>query len=201
MLTVWSDASLNQSSSCPPFMCFSFQARFLKLRRVETLQGESHGVSTILVTPCRWELPDSVAILGHVGIQAPGLSFLCICHPGNPIKTRFESGFCFLCTSHGPVDCRPIIKCGKSGCVGSCPLSVMGRGFSAGTEPATCGKTKWISRNVWPREQSALYRDAEKEVLLEATSCPWEPREPAGSLLLWLRQSKRTSCDLQFSCA
>ena len=37
----------------------------------------------------------SVAILAHVGIQAPGLSFRCICHLGNPIKTRFESGFCF----------------------------------------------------------------------------------------------------------
>ena len=43
---------------------------------------------------------DAVAILAQVGIQAPGLSFRCICHPGNPIKTRFESGFCLLCTSH-----------------------------------------------------------------------------------------------------
>ena len=43
----------------------------------------------------------SVAILAQVGIQAPGLSFRCICHLGNPIKTRFESGFCLLCTSHG----------------------------------------------------------------------------------------------------
>ena len=40
--------------------------------------------------------------LAQVGIQAPGLSFRCICHLGNPIKTRFESGFCLLCTSHGP---------------------------------------------------------------------------------------------------
>ena len=40
----------------------------------------------------------SVAILAQVGIQAPGFSFRCICHLGNPIKTRFESGFGLLCT-------------------------------------------------------------------------------------------------------
>ena len=42
------------------------------------------------------------------------------------------------------VACRPIIKCGKSGCAGSCPLSVVEYGFSAGKKPATCrtcGKT------------------------------------------------------------
>ena len=43
-----------------------------------------------------------------------------------------------------PVACRPIIKCGKSGCTGSCPLSVVGYGYTAGKKPATCrtcGKT------------------------------------------------------------
>ena len=49
----------------------------------------------------------SVAILAQVGIQAPGLNFRCICHPGNPIKTRFESGFCLLCTSHCPCCLSP----------------------------------------------------------------------------------------------
>ena len=49
----------------------------------------------------------SVAILAQVGIQAPGLSFRCICHPGNPTKTRFESGFCVLCTSHCPCCLSP----------------------------------------------------------------------------------------------
>ena len=43
---------------------------------------------------------NSVAILAQVGIQAPDVSFRCICHLGNSIKTRFESGFCVLCTSH-----------------------------------------------------------------------------------------------------
>ena len=43
---------------------------------------------------------------GSSRVQALGLSFRCICHPGNPIKTRFESGFCLLCTSHGPC-CLP----------------------------------------------------------------------------------------------
>ena len=50
---------------------------------------------------------ESVAILAQVGIQAPGLSFRCICHLGIPIKTRFESGFCLLCTSHGPCCLSP----------------------------------------------------------------------------------------------
>ena len=44
----------------------------------------------------------SISALAQVVIQAPGLSFRCICHPVNPIKTRCESGFCLLCTSHGP---------------------------------------------------------------------------------------------------
>ena len=40
---------------------------------------------------------NSVAILAEVGIHASGLSFRCIRHPGNPIKTRSESGFCLPC--------------------------------------------------------------------------------------------------------
>ena len=31
-----------------------------------------------------------------------------------------------------------------------------------------------VSRNVLPREQSAPFGDVEKEVVLEATSGPWE---------------------------
>ena len=49
----------------------------------------------------------SVAVLAQVGIQDPGLSFRCICHLGKPIKTRFESGFCLLCTSHDPCRLSP----------------------------------------------------------------------------------------------
>ena len=37
-----------------------------------------------------------------------------------------------------PVVGRPIIKCGKSGCTGSCPLSVVEHGCKAGRKPATC---------------------------------------------------------------
>ena len=48
----------------------------------------------------------SEAILAQVGIQAHGLSFRCTCH-GNPIKTRLQSGFCLLCTSHGPCCLTP----------------------------------------------------------------------------------------------
>ena len=49
------------------------------------------------------------------------------------------------------------VCCGSTGCTGSCLTSVVGRGFAARLEPDTCeicGKTKWISRNVLPREQS-----------------------------------------------
>ena len=55
-----------------------------------------------------------------------------------------------------PVACRPIIKCGMTGCTGSCPTSVVGHGYTAEKEPDTCemcGKTHWVSRNVLPREQ------------------------------------------------
>ena len=68
-----------------------------------------------------------------------------------------------------PVACRPIIKCGTTGCTGSCPTSV------AEKEPDTCGicgKTNWVSRKVLPGEQSAPCGDVEKEVLLEAASAP-----------------------------
>ena len=43
-----------------------------------------------------------------------------------------------------PIACRLVIKCGKSGCTGSCPLSVVEYGYAAGKKPATCrtcGKT------------------------------------------------------------
>ena len=51
-----------------------------------------------------------------------------------------------------PVACRPVVKCGKSGCAGSCPLSVVEYGYTAGKKPATCrtcGKT-------FPRPNVAL---------------------------------------------
>ena len=97
----------------------------------------------------------SAAILAQVGIQAPGLSFRCICHLGKPIKTRFESGF--VCCVHrmSPVACRPIIKCGKSGCTGSCPLS---------GKPAACracGKT-FPRPNVTPSDFFRVKSDKKK---------------------------------------
>ena len=45
-----------------------------------------------------------------------------------------------------PIACRPIIKCGKSGCPGSCPLSVVGYGYTAGKKPATCRTWKTFPR-------------------------------------------------------
>ena len=49
----------------------------------------------------------SLAVLVQVGIQVPGWSSCCICHLGNTSKSRFESGFCLLCTSHGPCCLSP----------------------------------------------------------------------------------------------
>ena len=80
-----------------------------------------------------------------------------------------------------PVACRPIIKCGTTGCTGSCPKSVVGHGYTAVKEPDTCGicvKTNWVSPNVLPREQSAPFGEFKKEVLREAASGPREPSEP-----------------------
>ena len=37
-----------------------------------------------------------------------------------------------------PVALRPIIKCRQTGCAGSCPPSVVGYGYQAGKETATC---------------------------------------------------------------
>ena len=50
----------------------------------------------------------------------------------------------FVCCVHrmAPVACRPIIKCGKSGCTGSCPVPVVEYGFTAWRKPATC-RTCW----------------------------------------------------------
>ena len=115
-----------------------------------------------------------------------------------------------------PVACRPIIQCGTTGCTGSCPISVVGHGCTAGTEPDTCGicgKPSWVSRNVLPREQSAPSGDVEKEVLLAAASCSWEPKEPglffssygeasehAVISCVCYRWNKRASRNFQFFC-
>ena len=56
------------------------------------------------------------------------------------LKRRIVSSQDFLCCVHrmAPIACRPVIKCGKSGCTGSCPLSVVEYGYTAGKKPATC---------------------------------------------------------------
>ena len=64
--------------------------------------GAEQELKQVAEKQCEDEFDTSVAILAQVRIQALGLSFRCICHLGKPIKTRSESGFCLLCTSHGP---------------------------------------------------------------------------------------------------
>ena len=54
------------------------------------------------------------------------------------------------------VACCPIIKCGTAGCTGSCPLSVVEYGYTAGKKPARCeiyGKNSRVltSRSQTPR--------------------------------------------------
>ena len=88
----------------------------------------------------RWPA-SSWVLRSHFGSSPFGSSHLA---QGNPIKTRFESGF--VCCVHRmvPVACLPIIKCGKSDCTGSRPLSVVEYGYTVGRKPATCrscGKT------------------------------------------------------------
>ena len=91
-------------------------------------------------TPAGEHDETSVSIVAQVGIQATGLSFRCICHLGNPIKTRFESGFCLLCTSHGSCCLSPYHQVWE---IWLC-RSVVEYCYKAGRKPATCracGKT------------------------------------------------------------
>ena len=98
-----------------------------------------------------------------------------------------------------PVDGRPIIKCGNSGCTGSCPLSVVEYGYQAGKEPATfrtCGKifprpniSGIMSRNASPTrsQKSSVASWSETlceqsrslvETVLPAAMGPCAPSEP-----------------------
>ena len=63
-----------------------------------------------------------------------------------------------------PAACRPIIKCGKSGCTGSCPLSVVEYGYKAVRKPASCracGET-FPRPNVTPSDFFPVKSDKKK---------------------------------------
>ena len=68
--------------------------------------------------------------------------------------SRLVSSQVFVCCVHrmAPFACRPIIKCGKSGCTGSCPLCVVEYGYEAGRKPATCR----VSGKTFPRPNVTL---------------------------------------------
>ena len=51
-----------------------------------------------------------------------------------------------------PVACRLTIKCGTTGCTGSCPTSVVGHGYATGKEPDTCE----ICEKTFPRPNVTL---------------------------------------------
>ena len=59
-----------------------------------------------------------------------------------------------------PVDGRAIIKCGNSGCIGSCPLSVVEYGYQAGKEPAQLHVDLWedfpAPEHLWNHESKRL---------------------------------------------
>ena len=80
----------------------------------------------------------------QVGIQAPRLSYRCICHLGNPMKTRFESGFCLLCSLHGPCCLSPFDQVWEIWLYWILSALCGGIWYTAGKKPATCrtcGKT------------------------------------------------------------
>ena len=61
-----------------------------------------------------------------LGIQAPGLSFRCICPSRQPHQDLFRVRFLFAVYIAWPLLLVALsIKCWKSGCTGSCPLSVV----------------------------------------------------------------------------
>ena len=82
---------------------------------------------------------------------------LCVTEPRVPLRSNLDDPEDWylpcsvdesVCWDEVPrtdlVACCPIIKCGKSGCTGSCPLSAVEYGYTAGKKPATrrtCGKT------------------------------------------------------------
>ena len=53
-----------------------------------------------------------------------------------------------------PVACRSVIKCGKSGCAGSCPLSVEESEYTDGKKPATCRTCGKTPRKARPPHKS-----------------------------------------------
>ena len=99
---------------------------------------------------------DEIAWLWHGGQEAEIASFANLGGPRAPLRSNFDdpegwdtSGSEEECAQRdvvhrmAPVAGHPIMKCGISGCTGSCPLSVVENGYKAG-KPATCrtcGKT------------------------------------------------------------
>ena len=81
-------------------------------------------------------------IRSHFGSSrdpSPRLGFPLHVLSRHPHQDSFRVRFWFCCVHRvAPVACRLVIKCGKAGCTGSCPLSVVECGYKAGKKPATC---------------------------------------------------------------
>ena len=80
----------------------------------------------------------------------------CICHPGNPTKTRFESGLCLLCTSYGP--CHQVweiwlcwVLSALCGGIWVCP-NVHERPDRSSLVPPQCVQTRCHRREREPHE-------------------------------------------------
>ena len=116
--------------------------------------------------------------------------------PRAPLRSNFDDPEAFSeeeCSQQDvvqrmvPVAGRPIIMCGKSGCVGSCPLSVVEYGYKAGRKPATCQICGRIfpcpnSRNVSP-VTSRRSRNASPAISRRSSVVSWSdsPRDQAVS--------------------
>ena len=108
--------------------CFS-------LSQAAEQRGESHHVLTKLHG------------YGMEGKRHRIASFADAGGPRAPLRSNFDDPEAFSegeCSQHDvvqrmvPVAGSPIIMCGKSGCIGSCPLSVVEYGYKAGRKPTTC---------------------------------------------------------------
>ena len=124
------------------------------------LSGESQHVLSIL------------HVCGMEGKRRKIASFADPGGPRAPLRTNFDDPEGWD-TSSSEEECvqrdevhrmalvagRPIIKCGNSGCTGSCPLSVVEYGYKAGKKPATM-QNLWedfpAPEHLWNQESKRL---------------------------------------------
>ena len=137
-------------------------------------------------------------VCGMEGKRRKIASFVDLGGPSAPLRSNFDdpegwdtSGSEEECAQRdvvhrtAPVAGRPIIKCGTSGCTGSCSLSVVENGYNAWKKPSTCGtcgkffraRTSLESRVLSPHRSSV---SSWSEALCEQSRSPVETVLPAA---------------------